>query len=47
MIANKTPAQVCTMFNIANDFTAEEEEEIRKKSPWVFDDEEDFDDKEV
>lgn len=44
MIVNKTPAQVRTMFSIANDFTAEEEEEIRKESPWVFDDEEAFDD---
>jgi S-phase kinase-associated protein 1 len=33
MIVNKTPAQVRTMFSIANDFTAEEEEEIRKESP--------------
>jgi S-phase kinase-associated protein 1 len=33
MIANKTPAQVRTMFNITNDFTAEKEEDIRKKSP--------------
>ncbi|XP_066396539.1 SKP1-like protein 1B [Miscanthus floridulus] len=33
MTVNKTPAQVRTMFNIANDFTAEEKEEIRKESP--------------
>lgn len=40
MIAKKTPAQVRRIFNIANDFTAEEEEEIRNESPWAYDDEE-------
>lgn len=47
MIVKKTPAQLRTMFRIANDFTAEEEEEIRKESPWVFDVEEDDEEGEV
>ncbi|XP_034581069.1 SKP1-like protein 1B [Setaria viridis] len=40
MIKSKTPAQVRTIFGIANDFTPEEEAEIRKESPWAYEDEE-------
>jgi S-phase kinase-associated protein 1 len=31
----KTPAQIRTEFNIENDFTPEEEEELRKEDQWV------------
>ncbi|GJN10961.1 hypothetical protein PR202_ga29111 [Eleusine coracana subsp. coracana] len=37
MIKSKTPEQVRRMFGIANDFTKEEEEEIRKETSWAFD----------
>ena len=40
MIESKTPAQVRTIFGITNDYTPEEEEEIRKENPWAFEDEE-------
>ena len=40
MIESKTPAQVRTIFGITNDFTPEEEEEIRNENPWAFEDEE-------
>ncbi|CAN6226166.1 unnamed protein product [Urochloa humidicola] len=40
MIQNKSPSQVRTIFGIANDFTPEEEEEIRKESPWAYEVEE-------
>ncbi|CAN6199876.1 unnamed protein product [Urochloa humidicola] len=39
-IQSKSPAQVRTIFGIANDFTPEEEEEIRKESPWAYEVEE-------
>ncbi|RLM85791.1 hypothetical protein C2845_PM04G28380 [Panicum miliaceum] len=35
MIKSKTPAQVRTIFGITNDFTPEEEEEIRKETPGL------------
>ncbi|KAL6656994.1 hypothetical protein ACP70R_004774 [Stipagrostis hirtigluma subsp. patula] len=38
MIKGHTPEQIRKTFNIANDFTEEKEEEIRKESPWAFDD---------
>ncbi|RLN34833.1 hypothetical protein C2845_PM03G13350 [Panicum miliaceum] len=40
MIKSKTPSQVRTIFGITNDFTPEEEEEIRKENPWAYEDEE-------
>ncbi|CAN6206139.1 unnamed protein product [Urochloa humidicola] len=40
MIQSKSPAQVRTIFGIANDFTPEEEAEIRKENPWAYGDEE-------
>ncbi|CAN6184860.1 unnamed protein product [Urochloa humidicola] len=40
MIQSKSPSQVRTIFGIANDFTPEEEEEIRKESPWAYEVEE-------
>ncbi|CAL5085725.1 unnamed protein product [Urochloa decumbens] len=39
MIQSKSPAQVRTIFGIANDFTPEEEAEIRKESPWAYEEE--------
>ncbi|CAL5071672.1 unnamed protein product [Urochloa decumbens] len=39
-IQSKSPAQVRTIFGIANDFTPEEEAEIRKESPWAYEEEE-------
>ncbi|TVT97410.1 hypothetical protein EJB05_57345, partial [Eragrostis curvula] len=36
MIKGKTPEEIRTIFNIKNDFTKEEEEEIRKENPWAF-----------
>ncbi|KAF8668802.1 hypothetical protein HU200_051999 [Digitaria exilis] len=38
MIQSKTPAQVRTIFGIANDFTPEEEAKIRGESPWAYED---------
>lgn len=38
MIKGKTPAQIRSIFHIANDFTEEEEAEIRKERPWAFED---------
>ncbi|GJN38541.1 hypothetical protein PR202_gb27595 [Eleusine coracana subsp. coracana] len=36
MIKGKTPEEIRKTFNIKNDFTPEEEEEIRKENQWVF-----------
>ncbi|XP_010447075.1 PREDICTED: SKP1-like protein 11 [Camelina sativa] len=36
MITGKTPDQIRTHFNIKNDFTPEEEEEVRKENQWAF-----------
>ncbi|XP_006660908.1 SKP1-like protein 20 [Oryza brachyantha] len=36
MIKGKTPEQIRETFNIENDFTPEEEEEIRRENQWVF-----------
>ncbi|XP_019179020.1 PREDICTED: SKP1-like protein 1A [Ipomoea nil] len=36
LIEKKTVEEVRKFFNIQNDFTPEEEEEIRKESPWAF-----------
>lgn len=38
MIKGKTPEQIRETFNIVNDFTEEEEEEIRKENAWAFED---------
>ncbi|OIT21911.1 PREDICTED: SKP1-like protein 11 [Nicotiana attenuata] len=35
-IKNKTPEAVRKIFNITNDFTPEEEAEIRNETPWAF-----------
>ena len=35
MIRGKTPEEIRKTFNIENDFTAEEEEQIRKENEWV------------
>ncbi|KAJ4976034.1 hypothetical protein NE237_001140 [Protea cynaroides] len=37
MIRGKTPEQIREIFNIKNDFTPEEEEQIRKENVWAFD----------
>ena len=34
MIKGKTPEQIRTTFNIKNDFTPEEEEQVRKENEW-------------
>ena len=34
MITGKTPEQIRQLFNIKNDFTPEEEEQIRKENEW-------------
>ncbi|XP_062224403.1 SKP1-like protein 1 [Phragmites australis] len=36
MIKGKTPEEIRKMFNIKNDFTPEEEEEIRRENQWAF-----------
>lgn len=36
-IMGKTPEEIRKEFGIKNDFTPEEEEEIRKENAWVFD----------
>ncbi|KAF8662159.1 hypothetical protein HU200_056353 [Digitaria exilis] len=38
MIKGKTPAQIRSIFHIANEFTKEEEAEMREESPWAFED---------
>ncbi|CAG8523803.1 12349_t:CDS:2 [Ambispora leptoticha] len=37
MIKGKTPDEIRKMFNIVNDFTKEEEEQIRKENEWAED----------
>ena len=37
MIKGKTPENIRSMFNIKNDFTPEEEEQLRKENEWVND----------
>ena len=34
MIKGKTPEEIRVMFNIKNDLTPEEEEQIRKENDW-------------
>jgi len=36
MIKNKTPEEIRRTFNIKNDFTPEEEEEVRRENQWAF-----------
>ncbi|KAF7017977.1 hypothetical protein CFC21_031329 [Triticum aestivum] len=36
MIKGKTPEEIRKTFNIKNDFTPEEEAEIRRENPWAF-----------
>ncbi|XP_022769226.1 SKP1-like protein 1A isoform X2 [Durio zibethinus] len=36
MIKGKTPEEVRKTFNIKNDFTPEEEEEVRRENQWAF-----------
>ncbi|KAK8693315.1 hypothetical protein V6N13_070904 [Hibiscus sabdariffa] len=36
IIKGKSPEEIRLTFNIKNDFTPEEEEEIRKKNAWAF-----------
>ncbi|KAJ8561134.1 hypothetical protein K7X08_027324 [Anisodus acutangulus] len=36
MIKWKTPEEIRKTFNIKNDFTPEEEEEVRRKNAWAF-----------
>ncbi|RUP49159.1 putative negative regulator sulfur controller-3 [Jimgerdemannia flammicorona] len=35
MIRDKTPEEIRQTFNIVNDFTPEEEEQVRKENEWV------------
>ncbi|CAL5062262.1 unnamed protein product [Urochloa decumbens] len=35
-IKDKTPEQIREIFNIKNDFTPEEEEEVRRENQWAF-----------
>ncbi len=37
MIKGKSPEEIRTTFNIVNDFTPEEEEQIRKENEWAED----------
>ncbi|KAI8917262.1 hypothetical protein PhCBS80983_g03338 [Powellomyces hirtus] len=37
MIKGKTPEQIREMFNIENDFTPEEEDQIRRENEWAAD----------
>ncbi|XP_073286269.1 SKP1-like protein 1B [Primulina huaijiensis] len=36
MMKGKTPEQIRKQFNIKNDYTPEEEEEVRKENAWAF-----------
>ncbi|XAR72690.1 hypothetical protein NMG60_11019417 [Bertholletia excelsa] len=36
MIKGKTPEEIRKSFNIKNDFTPEEEEEVRRENAWAF-----------
>ncbi|KAK7270000.1 hypothetical protein RIF29_22853 [Crotalaria pallida] len=36
MIKGKSPEEIRKIFNIKNDFTPEEEEEIKKENKWAF-----------
>ncbi|KAM3194022.1 hypothetical protein ACQJBY_070587 [Aegilops geniculata] len=36
MIKDKTPEEIRTIFNIKNDFTPEEEAEVRRENQWAF-----------
>lgn len=36
-IRGKHPEEIRKLFHLENDFTPEEEEEMRKEHPWVFD----------
>ncbi|KAM7257763.1 hypothetical protein ACFE04_013504 [Oxalis oulophora] len=36
MMKDKTPEEIRKLFNITNDFTPEEEEEIRRENQWAF-----------
>ena len=36
MIKGKTPEEIRKTFNITNDFTLEEEEEVRRENAWAF-----------
>ena len=36
MIKGKDPAEIRATFNIENDFTPEEEEEVRRENQWAF-----------
>ncbi|WJX45229.1 hypothetical protein P8452_32124 [Trifolium repens] len=35
-IKDKTPEEIRKIFNIKNDFTPEEEEEVRRENSWAF-----------
>ncbi|KMT17603.1 hypothetical protein BVRB_2g035550 [Beta vulgaris subsp. vulgaris] len=37
MMTGKTPEEIRKTFNIKNDFTPEEEEEVRRENQWAFD----------
>lgn len=36
MMRGKTPEQIREKFNIVNDYTPEEEEEVRRENAWAF-----------
>ena len=36
MIKGKTPEEIRNIFNIKNDFTSEEEEQVRRENQWAF-----------
>ena len=36
MIKGKTPEEIRKTFNIKNDFTPEEEEDVRRENQWAF-----------
>ncbi|KAL5561075.1 hypothetical protein UlMin_030822 [Ulmus minor] len=36
MIEGKTLEEICKTFNIKNDFTLEEEDEVRRENQWAF-----------